>query len=194
MTPPESLKPDEPESSRPGKKAVIIVVILVVLAIIGLMVLVLIQPPVVKAPAALPAVVQSPAKPAPSHTIRQTPVETPAKPVDFVIQPGDTEKCGLTCRQLTPSITNTGYETAHNVCISITLINSGGDIIFLNGRSSINKCIGTIESGESKSEPIVINADCGFLASKCVQQTLILKTTATCDEATVNFPDRTIAV
>jgi hypothetical protein len=116
------------------------------------------------------------------------------KPVDFVIDTGAQEKCGLTCRHLTPSITNTGTKTAHNVCISIRLSNTGGDIIFLNGEPTIRKCIGNIASGESKSESIVINADCGFLASKCVKQTLILKTKATCDETTVQFPDQIIAV
>ena len=116
------------------------------------------------------------------------------KPVDFVIDAGPTENCGLTCRQLTPSITNTGIKTAHNVCISIVLSNSGGDLISLNGEPSFRKCIGNIASGESKSESIVINADCGFLASKCIKQTLILKTKATCDETTVQFPDQIIAV
>ncbi len=116
------------------------------------------------------------------------------KPVDFVIDAGSQEKCGLTCRQLTPSITNTGITTAHNVCISIVLSNTGGDIISLNGEPTFRKCIGNIASGESKSESIVINADCGFLASKCIKQTLILKTKATCDETTVQFPDQIIAV
>ncbi|MEI7856790.1 MAG: hypothetical protein WCH85_04725 [Methanomicrobiales archaeon] len=194
MIPSESLKKDEPGSSWSGRKAGMAVVILVVLAVIGLIIVFLVQPPAGSSAPAAPAALGSPANPAPSHTVQQIPVDTPAKPVDFVIQPGNTEKCGLTCRQLTPTITNTGYEAAHNVCIAISLVTSGGDTIFLNGESSINKCIGTIESGESKSEPIVINADCGFLASKCVQQTLIIKTTATCDEATVQFPDRTIAV
>jgi hypothetical protein len=54
--------------------------------------------------------------------------------------------------------------------------------------------VGTLAAGESKSEPIVIDADCGFLASKCIQQTLVLKTLATSDETTVRFPDQLIAV
>ena len=119
---------------------------------------------------------------------RQPAQDSPQKPVDFVIQPGPEEKCGLTCRQLTPTITNTGNETAHNVCITIVLYNSGGDLISLNGGPSIRQCIGDIASGDSKSEPIEIDADCGFLASKCIRQTLILKTEATCDETTVQFP------
>jgi len=137
---------------------------------------------------------------APSRTETQQPVSqgaaqvTQQKPVDFVIQTGPQEKCGLTCRQLTPSITNTGTDTAHNVCISVVLYNSGGDLITLNGGPSVSKCVGDIASGESRSEPITIEADCGFLASKCVSQTLILKTEAVCDETTVRFPDKTIKV
>jgi hypothetical protein len=114
--------------------------------------------------------------------------------VDFVIQAGPQEKCGLTCRQLTPSVTNTGTDTAHNVCISIMLYNSGGDLITLNGGPSVTKCIGDIASGESRSEPVTIEADCGLFASKCIRQTLILKTEATCDETTVRFPDKMFAV
>jgi len=138
---------------------------------------------------------------APSRAETQQPVSqgaaaqvTQQKPVDFVIQTGPQEKCGLTCRQLTPSITNTGTDTAHNVCISVVLYNSGGDLIALNGGPSVSKCVGDIASGESRSEPITIEADCGFLASKCVSQTLILKTEAVCDETTVRFPDKTIKV
>jgi hypothetical protein len=119
---------------------------------------------------------------------------TALPPVDFALVAGPQEKCGLTCRQLTPTITNTGTETAHNVCISLVMYNSGGDLIFLNSGPSIQQCVGTLAAGESKSEPIIINADCGFLASKCLRQTLVLKTQATSDETTVRFPDQLIAV
>jgi hypothetical protein len=74
------------------------------------------------------------------------------------------------------------------------MYNSGGDLIFLNSGPSIRQCVGTLAAGEWKSEPIVIDADCGFLASKCIQQTLVLKTLATSDETTVRFPDQLIAV
>ena len=153
-----------------------------------------------------PAVVETSPLPAVFQTVRQPDTQpgtqpdtlpaqdSPVKPVDFVIEAGSQEKCGLTCRQLTPAITNTGTETAHNVCISLTVYNSGGDLIILNGGSSIRQCIGNIAGGESKSEPIVIEADCGFLASKCLRQTLVLKTEVTCDETTVRFPDQEIAV
>jgi hypothetical protein len=116
------------------------------------------------------------------------------KPVDFVLDPGPQTDCGLTCRQLTPTITNTGDETAHTVCINLVVYNSNGDLIFLNGEPSIRQCVGDLAGNESRSEPIVINADCGFLASRCIGQTLILQTTATSDEQTVRFPDQMVAV
>ena len=129
-------------------------------------------------------------------TIRQTPTiqKTPALPVDFVLQPGAPASCGLTCRQLDASITNTGYETAHNVCISVGLHNSRNEIINLNGEPSLHRCIGDIEGGESKTEPITINADCGVFASKCIGETLTLQTLVLSDEKTVRFPDQLIAV
>jgi hypothetical protein len=116
------------------------------------------------------------------------------EPVDFVLDSGPQTNCGLTCRQLTPTITNTGNETAHNVCINLVVYNSNGELIFLNGEPSIRQCVGDLAGNESKSEPIVINADCGFLASGCIGQTLILQTTATSDERTVRFPDQMVAV
>jgi hypothetical protein len=114
--------------------------------------------------------------------------------VNFSLEAGPQTSCGLTCRQLTPAITNTGNETAHNVCISLVVYNSGGDIIFLNGAPSIRQCVGNIEGGESKSEPIVINADCGAFASKCLGQTLTLQTTVASEEKTARFPDVAISV
>jgi len=116
------------------------------------------------------------------------------EPVDFVLDPGPQTDCGLTCRQLTPAITNTGNQTAHNVCINLVIYNSYGELIFLNDAPSIVQCVGDLAENESRSEPIVINADCGFLASGCIGQTLILQTTATSDERTVRFPDQMVAV
>ena len=131
-----------------------------------------------------------------SLTIRQTPTleKTPVLPVDFVLQPGDPTSCGLTCRQLDASITNTGYETAHNVCITVGLHNSRNEIIYLNGEPSINRCIGDISGGQEKSEPIMINADCGAFATKCIGETLTLQTLVTSVEKTVRFPDQLIVV
>ena len=131
-----------------------------------------------------------------TQTIRQTPTlqKTPALPVDFVLQPGDPVSCGLTCRQLDASITNTGYETAHNVCITVGLHNSRNEIINLNGEPSINRCIGDIAGGQKKTEPITINADCGAFATKCIGETLTLQTRVTSVEKTVQFPDQLIAV
>jgi len=131
-----------------------------------------------------------------TQTIRQTPTlqKTPALPVDFVLQPGDPVSCGLTCRQLDASITNTGYETAHNVCITVGLHNSRNEIINLNDEPSINRCIGDIAGGQKKTEPITINADCGVFATKCIGETLTLQTRVTSVEKTVQFPDQLIAV
>ncbi len=123
-----------------------------------------------------------------------TPQKTPAPPVDFLLQPGDPASCGLTCRQLDASITNTGYETAHNVCITVGLHNSRNEIISLNGEPSIHRCIGDISGGQRKTEPITINADCGAFATKCIGETLTLQTRVTSVEKTVQFPDQLIAV
>ena len=119
---------------------------------------------------------------------------TPALPVDFILQPGDPTSCGLTCRQLDASITNTGYETAHNVCIMVDLHNSRNEIIYLNGEPSINRCVGDISGGQKKTESITINADCGAFATKCIGETLTLQTRVTSTEKTVRFPDQVIAV
>ena len=199
MMPPAPPGKKEPGSTRSGKKAVVAFVILFVVVIIGVIaVVVLVQSPAGSGATTSPAVVENPPHPAVPQTVRQPytqpACDSPVKPVDLVIEAGPQEKCGLTCRQLTPTITNTGNETAHSVCISLVVYNSGGELIFLNGAPSIRQCIGNITSGESKSEPIVIEADCGFLASKCLRQTLILKSEATCDETTVQFPDQMIAV
>jgi len=131
-----------------------------------------------------------------TQSIRKTPTlqKTPALPVDFVLQSGDPVSCGLTCRQLDASITNTGYETAHNVCITVGLHNSRNEIIYLNGGPSINRCIGDISGGQKKTEPITINADCGAFATKCIGETLTLQTRVTSVEKTVQFPDQLIAV
>jgi hypothetical protein len=131
-----------------------------------------------------------------TRTVSQTtPLQiTPSLPVDFILQPGDPASCGLTCRQLDASITNTGYETAHNVCIMVDLHNSRDEIIYLNGEPSINRCVGDISGGQKKTESITINADCGAFATKCIGETLTLQTRVTSTEKTVRFPDQVIAV
>ena len=131
-----------------------------------------------------------------AQTIRQTMThqQTPALPVDFLLQSGDPGSCGLTCRQLDASIINTGYETAHNVCITVGLHNSRNEIIYLNGESSINRCIGDISGGQMKTESLSINADCGAFATKCIGETLTLQTRVTSVEKTIRFPDQVIAV
>ena len=133
-----------------------------------------------------------------SQTPRQssdvTVQETQRNPVDFILQPGEQTSCGLTCRQLDATITNSGYETAHDVCITVALHNSRNEVINLNGEASIRRCVGDIAGGQSKTEPITINADCGLFASKCIGETLTLQTRVTSVEKTIQFPDQLIAV
>jgi len=102
--------------------------------------------------------------------------------------------CGLTCRETTATIINTGDEVAHSVCVVLEVFNENGERIFINSAPSIERCIGDIEGGSSRRETITINADCGFLGSKCIGHTLILKTRATSPEKTQTFPDSLIVV
>ena len=128
--------------------------------------------------------------PATTFTVK----ETPRNPVDFMLQPGEQTSCGLTCRQLVAAITNTGSETAHNVCITVALHNSRNEVINLNGETSIRRCVGDISGGQEKSEQITINADCGVFATRCIGETLTLQTQVSSDEKTIQFPDQLIAV
>jgi hypothetical protein len=215
----DELKEQEKDKEKPGpglpeKKTLIVAGIAIALLIIAvIVVVVIIQSPAGKG-TAQPAVIKNFTQPEKgvssaqtqnvqktihrtgTQTIRQTPTlqKTPALPVDFVLQPGDPASCGLTCRQLDASITNTGYETAHNVCITVGLHNSRNEIINLNGEPSINRCIGDIAGGQKKTEPITLNADCGLFATKCIGETLTLQTQVTSVEKTVRFPDQLIAV
>lgn len=131
-----------------------------------------------------------------NQTVLQTPTTqaTPAVPVDFVLRSGAPSSCGLTCRQMEASITNTGYAIAHSVCIEVSMHNSRNDVINLNGQSSMQQCIGDLTGGQSKTESITVNADCGAFATKCIGETLTLKTKITSVEKTVQFPDQLIAV
>lgn len=133
-----------------------------------------------------------------TKTIRQsgTPAIQPAAavPVDFVLQSGNPTNCGLTCRQLDATLTNSGYMTAHNVCIAVSMHNSRNEIISLNGDPALNRCVGDIAGGQTITEPITINADCGVFATKCIGETLTLQTLVISDETTVRFPDQVISV
>ena len=129
-------------------------------------------------------------RPSPGVTVQ----ETQKIPVDFILQPGEQTSCGLTCRQLDATIINSGYETAHDVCITVALHNSRNEVINLNGETSIRRCIGDIAGGQSRTEPITINADCGLFASRCIGETLTLQTQVTSVEKTIRFPDQLIAV
>jgi hypothetical protein len=119
---------------------------------------------------------------------------TTAVPVDFSIQTGVPSNCGLTCRQLDAALTNSGYTTAHNVCIKVSMHNSRNEIINLNGNPSLNRCVGDIAGGQTITEPITINADCGPFATRCIGETLTLQTQVVSDEKTVRFPDQVISV
>jgi hypothetical protein len=118
----------------------------------------------------------------------------PKKAVAFVLVPGDPVSCGLTCREMTAAITNTGYADAHNVCISLTMQNSKGEAIALNGNETLVMCIGDLGAGQQRSEPVTINADCGMFALKCVKETLTLRTVVSSDEITTRFSDTQLAV
>lgn len=126
-----------------------------------------------------------------------TPIPTPSpvkRPVEFTLDSGTPSQCGLTCRETTATISNTGDEIAHAVCVLLEVFNENGERIFINSAPSIERCLGDIEGGSSKTETITIQADCGFLASKCVGHTLILRTRATSLERTQTFPDSQIIV
>jgi len=215
----DKLREQEKDTKKPGtglpeKKSLMIFGIVVVMLIIAVIAVVVFlqapsdkgttQSPVIKnftPPEKEVSLVQT------QKTIRQTGTQTtmqtppqptqqkiPALPVDFILQPGVPSSCGLTCRQLDASITNTGYETAHNVCITVDLHNSRNEIINLNGQPSINRCIGDIAGGQKKTESITINADCGAFATRCIGETLTLQTRVTSVEKTVRFPDQVIPV
>jgi hypothetical protein len=120
--------------------------------------------------------------------------ETSRIPVNFVLQTGEPTSCGLTCRQLDATIANTGFDAAHNVCITVALHNSRNEVINLNGDAFIRRCIGDLTAGETRTEPISVNADCGIFATKCIGETLTLQTQVSSDEKTAQFPDQVIKV
>lgn len=125
-----------------------------------------------------------------SVPIPVTPIPTIQKPVSFDLNPGNPKECGVTCRKTTAILTNRGDKTAHNVCVTLEVYNNNGDIIYINGDSSIQKCVGDISGGESVTEDVVINADCGFLFSKCLARPFVLKSRVTYDGGIFEFPDR----
>jgi hypothetical protein len=147
-------------------------------------------------PSSLTPKITKSVRPTGTQTQKQTPsiTVTPSVPVDFLLQSGTPSSCGLTCRQLDASITNVGYAGAHSVCIDVSMHNSKNEIINLNGEASLVRCIGDISAGQTKTEAITINADCGVFATKCIGETLTLRTRITSVEKTVQFPDQLIAV
>ncbi len=133
--------------------------------------------------------------PGPSRTPVVTPSPAPApRPVSFTLQASPPVSCGLTCRETTATITNTGDETAHDVCVVIALQTDAGESIPVNSGPSFQKCTGDIPGGASRTETVQVTADCGLLASRCIGHTLVLKTRVTSREATQEFPDTLISV
>lgn len=145
-----------------------------------------------RAPTATPSYAQA-AGMTLAQTGRMNPVTanpTPTlRPVAFTLDSGTPAHCGLTCRETTATIANTGDQTAHSVCVILEVLNDAGERIFINSAPSLERCIGDLPGGSLRSETIQINADCGFLATRCIGHTLILKTRVTSREKTQEFPD-----
>jgi hypothetical protein len=138
-----------------------------------------------------------PRQPTPPLTVPSTPALIPAqtiKPVEFSLDPGTPVSCGLTCRETTATIMNTGDEVAHSVCVVLEVFNENGERIYINSGPLLERCLGDITGGSSRSETIRIDADCGFLAGKCLGHTLVLKSRATSLEKTQVFPDSLMVV
>jgi hypothetical protein len=147
-------------------------------------------------PAAHTTTIPQPLPQTPVTTISETATvkSKVVEPVDFSIETGVPVSCGLTCRQLDAMLTNSGYTTAHDVCITVSMHNSRNEIINLNGELSLNQCIGDVAGGQTITAPITISADCGPFASLCLGETLTLQTQVVSDEKTVRFPDQIISV
>jgi hypothetical protein len=215
----ERSKPPEKEQEKPGsgfteKKTLIIAGIVIALFLVAIIAVPVImrsppenktgQSPAIKnftqpetgLPAAQTATIPKTIRPAGIPTIIELSAvqSTTAVPVDFSIQTGVPVNCGLTCRQLDAALTNSGYKTAHNVCITVSMHNSRNEIINLNGKSTLNRCVGDLAGGQTITEPIIINADCGPFATRCIGETLTLKTQVISDEKTVRFTDQVISV
>jgi len=140
-------------------------------------------------PASLPA--PAPFQAAPFPASQPMAAATP-KPVDFALITGQQTDCGTTCRETMATLRNTGDQTAHNVCVTLTAHNSDDKLIPLNGNESLKVCIGDLGGGQSKSQDIRIEADCGLFFMDCIGKTLTLNTMATSTEKTVHFPAQTI--
>ncbi len=72
--------------------------------------------------------------------------------------------------------------------------NENGEGIYINSEPSLERCLGDIPGGSSWSETIRIEADCGFLAGKCIGHTLFPKSHATSLEKIQLFPDTLMIV
>lgn len=198
----------KPPAPGPDKEILLLITFIAIAVIVCAAVAVIIASGLLQSDTASPAFQDSPTPLSPTGSQNPqsaaippsgqvTPRPTPEpikKPVDFILEPADLVNCGLTCRQLTARITNIGDTKAHNVCISLRMLNSRQDVIGLNGGETLSQCIGDLDSHQTKSEPVIINADCGALAYKCLKETLTLETEVTSNEATIRFPDKLITV
>lgn len=112
----------------------------------------------------------------------------PQKGVYFEIDPGTPTSCGITCRKILASLTNTGEVDAHNVKVNFDIYNSAGDSVY-----STQEQLGDIASGQSKSKTITMHINCGSaltLYSKCRKHMpLTLRVKILFDEGIQIFPD-----
>ncbi len=128
----------------------------------------------------------APVMPAFQPSASAIPITIPQKkPIQFKLDPGNPTSCGLTCRQTMANLTNIGDDTAHNVKVNLNIYNKAGDNVYQK-----QELIGDIAGGQSISKSEIIEVDCGFLFSKCIDKQFILKAEVTFDEGTQIFPDK----
>jgi hypothetical protein len=123
-----------------------------------------------------------------SNNVRQSGVVTQQKGIYFKITTGTPVSCGIICRQIMTTLTNTGDKNAHNVKVNLYIYNNIEDIVY-----STQEQLGDVKSGQSVSKSIIMNLDCGSvltLYSKCRKHMpLVLKLTVIFDEGIQAFPD-----
>jgi hypothetical protein len=194
-------KPEKPDVRIRGKKYWMITGIIVGMVIIGILAFIHLPISGNNENSLTPIAANSPARfqisPISERLTTILPSDTNTRgtskiPVDFVLQSGGQTSCGLTCRQLDATIINTGFETAHNVCITVALHNSKNEVIALNGDPFIRRCIGDLAGGEAKTEPVSVDADCGTFEVKCIGETLTLQIQVSSNEKTAQFSDQVI--
>ncbi len=129
----------------------------------------------------------------PRKTIATTisnPFSSASGNISFQLDAGIPVSCGTTCRETTATITNTGIQTAHNVCVTLEVYNNDGDPINVNVAPGNPACIGDVQAGQSKSQHVRIDVDCRALYLKCSAKPFTLKARATYDEGIFEFPSQ----